>query len=892
MCFGVVVINMHAHRAAVKAQNAASVIKTLPKGDKMGISGVIASTAENNGNELDLDEGLQSILDSVIGEEYLMQVCGKTDLREVTYVQLKVDLNVQSLLDITELLPSINSLVLDESIISSIRDLGIGLRCLISLSLNSCSLNDLDGIGVLTGLEDFSCCDNFITDVAPLAMHENLRVLNLSGNNLSDISITDALNSCPCLKALFLGRNPVERAPNYRLIIASLIPSLEKLDGSPVDTAAQKKVSNGMVLEAAFAMHMADEEAEDEQRLVDDLVSTVKANTACAISTKSDSTSSSSAYRGALPDTGSELTHGSTVVLAGNVAAAMRKRRGSNKASDNAAPESIPSTLDMLDLALVRDDKGSIGGVSSPFMGEGDVTASVLGSMHPASQAVSLAMLSLGEGVVTGPRIEQSLSPTSGRGVRGGAGTARFNSRDGQSASMSFDLESRDLGEGVDGFLASINARGSRPKSAVPSSMRGSWVGGAADTLEDQPHPSPRQRNCSRPQSACTAGLNHRLENATPSAPFKVEVAVVKDKAATVFHEGNKAKATNKKGTRRIDDDDRTDTFDDDGDDLINEQNKIAAPSRFGTKSYIHRDIVRRGSDDGDIEGIAVTRAAREELMSLSGRWAPMTNVSQAPTRTVASIAGTALGFDLKGSLAAIDQWVGEMDSDEDEEESGSELSLIGPGSDPNQKKRPGSSDRDSFGLTNPSSRTGSAGSSRSASGKSAERILSRDRIFSMCLGRENDTTTPRIEDDVDEVLLLAATKLSETTPSSAITEKKEKKKKTPLPVPKEEMVNKVLVPKENAISPSRLSSDEEVSTIPLGPANQLTDVELIEMLKRPPKSVPHLRTKSSFSQYFSGMKSGRFQFIIEKAYDDIDDKEAKSIKVEKRLALVRDVLL
>jgi Leucine-rich repeat (LRR) protein len=55
--------------------------------------------------------------------------------------------------------------------------LGIGLRHITSLSLSFCGLNDLDGIGVLTGLQEICLSDNFITDVAPLAMHENLQVL-------------------------------------------------------------------------------------------------------------------------------------------------------------------------------------------------------------------------------------------------------------------------------------------------------------------------------------------------------------------------------------------------------------------------------------------------------------------------------------------------------------------------------------------------------------------------------------------------------------------------------------------------------------------------------------------------------------------------------------------
>lgn len=715
----------------------------------------------------EVDAGLQSILDSVIGEDYLQRVTGKSDLSGVSYLQLKVDLNVQSLLDINELLPSLKSLVLDDSIMSSIRDLGIGLRCLISLSLNSCSLNDLDGVGVLTGLQDFSACDNFVTDVSPLAMHESLATLNLSGNNLSDISIADALSTCPKLSALFLGRNPIEKMPNYRLVIASLIPSLEKLDGCPVDAAAQRKVSNGMVLEAAMAMHLADEALDDERRMEGDMVEPPGQGQMQSQMLGQGQ----NAYRGTIPDTGSELTHGSAVVLAGNVAAAMRKRRSSKQpAAGGSGPGSSSSsggsgrsggggnssgtgssTLEILDFALTGRVAGGSDGVSSPYLGEGDVTASVMGSMYPTSHALSLSMSLIESG---GPRMDPSVSPTTS-----GASAARPKWRSENEASYSFDAED------VGGYLQSVNARGSRPRSAVPSSMRGSWMAGEGGTIhetegEDHPSHSPRQRNGSRPQSAAGDGRSR----ATPSAPFKVAVDAAdlrqfkdrihisarqgpSDKATTVFHDGNKPKAVNKKGSKRIDDDEE----DEDGssvDDANARSEQDGHHARFGTKSYIHKDIMVRGPNDetdegGDVEGIAVTHAARTRLMSASGRRpasqdgplpAPASSSSSAAparpaqppapaSRTVASIAGISLGFDLKGSLAAIDQWVEDMDSDDDSDEP--ELLEAERGVD---RDRPGVSDVES--ARSNSSRAGSAGSNRS--GRSEQRILSRDRIFSM----------------------------------------------------------------------------------------------------------------------------------------------------------------
>ena len=53
----------------------------------------------------------------------------------------------------------------------------ISLRNLKAISLCGCGLQDLDGVGVLVGLEELLLCDNFISDVTPLALHENLRVI-------------------------------------------------------------------------------------------------------------------------------------------------------------------------------------------------------------------------------------------------------------------------------------------------------------------------------------------------------------------------------------------------------------------------------------------------------------------------------------------------------------------------------------------------------------------------------------------------------------------------------------------------------------------------------------------------------------------------------------------
>lgn len=145
-------------------------------------------------------------------------------------------------------------------------------------------------------------------------------------------------------------------------------------------------------------------------------------------------------------------------------------------------------------------------------------------------------------------------------------------------------------------------------------------------------------------------------------------------------------------------------------------------------------------------------------------------------------------------------------------------------------------------------------------------------------------------------MLLAAATRLAQNSlpvpadkPAEAL-----KKKKTPLPQHAVEPPTTKAPAAYHAgdtESPPRFSGDETANVAASGLGNRLSDDELVAMLRLPPKSVPHLRTKSQFSQYFASMKVGRFDAILQRAYQDIADEGERAAKVAKRLSLVRDVL-
>ena len=74
------------------------------------------------------------------------------------------------------------------------------------------------------------------------------------------------------------------------------------------------------------------------------------------------------------------------------------------------------------------------------------------------------------------------------------------------------------------------------------------------------------------------------------------------------------------------------------------------------------------------------------------------------------------------------------------------------------------------------------------------------------------------------------------------------------------------------------------------GEGLQMSDTELISLLKMPPKATAALRTKSSFQEFFHGMPRQRMLSLLHAAYSECDLAERET-RVAKRLELVEDVL-
>lgn len=105
------------------------------------------------------------------------QLSGHVDLSSVKYLQLSIDSGKQSVEAIGELLPSLQQLRLQNSVLHSFRDLGTSLHSLQILWIMRSGIKDLDGIGALTGLQELYLQYNDISDISPLTLHEELQVL-------------------------------------------------------------------------------------------------------------------------------------------------------------------------------------------------------------------------------------------------------------------------------------------------------------------------------------------------------------------------------------------------------------------------------------------------------------------------------------------------------------------------------------------------------------------------------------------------------------------------------------------------------------------------------------------------------------------------------------------
>ena len=187
----------------------------------------------------------------------VLNVRSEAELKGLTDIELRLDTSGdQTISHLGKVFPNLLRLRLSNSFLGSFRDLGTSLHGLRVLHLQCSGVTDLDGIGGLAGLTELYLAFNDISDLGPLALHDNLEVLDLDSNAVADVNQIDQLGTCFALRVLNLKCNPVSATmlPRavYRRIVAHHIPHLAILDDEPLDADALRPVTPAELEDAAM----------------------------------------------------------------------------------------------------------------------------------------------------------------------------------------------------------------------------------------------------------------------------------------------------------------------------------------------------------------------------------------------------------------------------------------------------------------------------------------------------------------------------------------------------------------------------------------------------------------------------------------------------------------
>ncbi|KAL9956013.1 hypothetical protein ACROYT_G037430 [Oculina patagonica] len=327
------------------------------------------------------DEEADQLLEEFLSPSKLRSLTGFKNLDEVEYLEMKVDTRENSLGNFGALLPNLTELKLSNSIIATVRDLGTSLTNLRTLWLSRSGLSDLDGISSVSSLKELYLAFNHIEDVSPVSMLDQLEILDLEGNNVSDITQVEFLCLCSSLKILTLEGNPICTSPHplssqeemrsydYRSAIHKAVPNVKVLDDEPF---LVEKVNGKPVLRQPPASHRPNkvpEHLKADWQLVSEGIKAINIDEqeessfdvarpgsaagasrqerpSSAMSTRSRPMSASrqrpASAMGQRPgsaggssdpvgvfcqDDSSDLTHGSSQVICGNISRALKSRR-------------------------------------------------------------------------------------------------------------------------------------------------------------------------------------------------------------------------------------------------------------------------------------------------------------------------------------------------------------------------------------------------------------------------------------------------------------------------------------------------------------------------------------------------------------------------------------
>lgn len=130
---------------------------------------------------------------------------------------------------------------MNDSILQSFRDLGTSFRFVRILHLSRCQLKEVQGIQAFLNLEELYISHNEIDDLFDLSFLDHLAILDLEGNNVSQLEQLHHLRRCSKLENLCLKDNPVAVNEGYVKKVEEVLPGLQYLDDQVFQIYIQEK---------------------------------------------------------------------------------------------------------------------------------------------------------------------------------------------------------------------------------------------------------------------------------------------------------------------------------------------------------------------------------------------------------------------------------------------------------------------------------------------------------------------------------------------------------------------------------------------------------------------------------------------------------------------------
>lgn len=374
----------------------------------------------------------------------------------------------------------------------------------------------------------------------------------------------------------------------------------------------------------------------------------------------------------------------------------------------------------------------------------------------------------------------------------------------------------------------------------------------------------------------------------------------------------------------------------DDGDCCVRKTFKLAAPGR--KMSLRHTEDGRRGSCSGVGVGVGASAAVGSDGGGRDGGSSSSPGgFSPSPNRVTSIHASRMLGFDLKMSLAAIEEWTDKAPA----------AAIIGGGNHcanttrqeaPNNRRKnqsapffvehtpsPSPSARGTAPFSSPTVKSNLLAGGESEGGGLSSAAMSDSSMMPQTIhprARAKETVVPDIiaiartddsgddgDDDGEEAVISvaaarAALGISKGVTAAATSTTPRSGRAWVAPTPAEidaltaeGIDGRVgLVPSSSATlacasKPCEYGSSQAGSAgSSAGVAVGMCDEDLKEMLEKQPRMVPELRTKEHFREFFQGMGAERMERLLRGAYEDLPPDQVDK-KVKKRLGLVGDKL-